>query len=65
MVKRFTKKIVKKKTYKISPKEAETIINDEFMTPKGYKIRKKFIFKPENPNNSGIKIYFNHEVENE
>lgn len=61
MAKRFSRRITRKKTYKLSPKNAEEIIKEEFMTPRNYKMQKRFIFKPENPNNSGMKVYFNRE----
>ena len=61
MAKRYSKRTTKKTTVKLSQKEAEDIINEEFTTEKGYRMRKRFIFKPEMPNNSGIKVDFNHE----
>lgn len=63
MARRYSKKVTKKRIFRLSPKDAEIIINEEFMTPKGYRIQKRFIFKPEKPDNSGIKIYFNHNKE--
>ena len=60
MAKRFSRKVTKKRIFRLSPRDAETIIREEFTTPKGYKMQKRFIFKPENPNHSGIKVDFNH-----
>jgi len=51
---RYTKKTTRRFKIKLSPKEAETIINEEFTTKYGNKIRKRYIFKPQLPNDPTI-----------
>ena len=49
MVKRFSKRITRKKTYKLSPKNAEEIIRQEFTDSRGNKVINILRFKPQSP----------------
>ena len=52
-----SKKITRKKKYVLSPKEADVIIKEEFLTPLGNKMQKNLIFKPHSPNDGTIKFH--------
>ena len=56
MAKRFSRRTTRKKTYKLSPKEAHEVIKNEFTTKYGNKIQKRFIFEPHEPNDPTIKF---------
>lgn len=55
-MKRFIRRITKKTKIKLSPKEADEIIRQEFTTEKGNKMQKRFIFQPHSPNDATIKF---------
>lgn len=46
MARRFSKRTTRKKTYKLSPKNAEEIIRQEFTDSRGNKVKFKFDFRP-------------------
>lgn len=48
--------VTKTKKYTLTPKEAEIIIKEDFITPLGNKIQKNFIFKPHSPNDATIQF---------
>ena len=54
MARRFSRKVTKKKIFKLTPKQAETIIQEEFVTKYGNRVQKKFIFKPQTPSEPTI-----------
>lgn len=56
MGKRYNKKSTRKVKIKLSPVDAEKIIQEEFTTENGNRIRKEFIFKPHLPNEPTIKF---------
>ena len=47
--KRYSKKITKKKIFRISPKEAETLFKQEIIDSHGNKTINRIRFKPQNP----------------
>ena len=53
---RYSRKTTKKTVYKLTPKDAETIIKEEFTTIFGNRMQKRFIFKPHLPSESTIQI---------
>ena len=46
MAKRFSRKVTKKKIFKLTPKQAENIIEKEFSDSRGNKIRFRFDNNP-------------------
>lgn len=54
MARRYSKKVTKKRIFKLTPRDAETIIKEEFTTKYGNKIQKKYIFKPHLPSEPTI-----------
>lgn len=53
MAKRYSRKIVRKKTYKLSPKESSEIIKQEIIDSRGNRHQLNFKFKPHLPNKEG------------
>lgn len=56
MGKKFTKRNTKRTTIRLSPKEAEKIIQEEFTTEGENRMRKDIIFSPHSPNDGTIKF---------
>lgn len=56
MGKKFNKRVTKRTKVKLSPKEAEKIIQEEFTTEGGNRMRKDIIFSPHSPNDGTIKF---------
>ena len=54
MVKRYSKRIIRKKTYRLSPKEAEDILKQEYIDSRGNKYDFRFKFKPHKPSEPTI-----------
>ena len=54
MARRYSKKITKKRIFKLTPRDAETIIKEELITKYGNKIQKRYIFKPHLPSEPTI-----------
>ena len=54
MARKFSKKITRKTRVRLSLREAEEIIKQEFTTKYGNRIQKRFIFKPQAPNEPTI-----------
>lgn len=54
MARRYSKKVTKKRIFRLSPKDAEIIINEEFMTKYNNKVQKRYIFKPHLPSEPTI-----------
>ena len=49
MGKRYSKKSTKRTRIKLSPKDAETLLNQEFTDSRGNKVINRIRFKPQNP----------------
>ena len=54
MAKRFSKKVTRKKIYRLSPENAEDIIRQEFIDHRGNKHIFKMNIRPHNPNEPTI-----------
>lgn len=54
MAKRYSRKIVRKKTYKLSPKEASEIIKQEIIDSRGNRHIFKMDIKPHRPSKPTI-----------
>lgn len=54
MAKRFSRRITRKKTYKLSPKNAEEVIRQEFTDSRGNRHIFKMDIRPHKPNKPTI-----------
>lgn len=55
-MKRFSRRTTRKIKFKLTPKQAEKIIEEEFTTENGNRIRKEVIFEPQSPNDGTIQF---------
>ena len=60
MTKRYSKQTTKKTTVKLSPKEAEDIIEKEFGDTEGNKTKIRFDFNPHPIDEGTINIYYDY-----
>ena len=60
MAKRFSRRVTRKTQYKLTPKDAETIIRQEFTDSKGNKYYTDTNIRPHNPQKGTVEGYVNH-----